>query len=241
MTVVGKEEAAPSDSQNTPAQDQKSKDRMFDNVLVSTPTDPSEGLDAAAADDSRLPGAQPELEKRGDINGYSYTQEELKITPQEKMAFIDAMITGERYRQTYTLFGGKITMTIRSRLTDETKAFYQLIQHSLNTKNPEIEYSSGDMSLFPLVVQIEELNGVKFPELKTPYTYTMSNGETNPPGWLEDFRNWKKRPEGLLNALIERVQLFEYKYWVMVKEAGSKNFWNTDTSTEGSKTSSDNR
>ena len=68
--------------------------------------------------------------------------------------------------------------------------------------------------------------------MKTPLTFEESDGNIVEPGWYKDFQAWKDKPEGLTSALVSAIQLFEYKYWTMTKEAANKNFWNSDTSTE---------
>ena len=226
MTVVGSNESV---RQQTEDSVKKENPNMFD-----TPDKESVVVkDSLAEKVSALPGtpATPK-DERVKINNEEYSPEDLVITPEEKSAFVDAMITGDRYRQTFTMFGGRVSVTLRSRTAEETHAFYAFIRHSLAQGDGRLSITEGDMSYVPLVAQVEELNGTRFPEMKSPLTYE-ANGETEvEPGWLNDFLAWKKKPEGLTSALINRLQLFEYKYWTMVKEASNKNFWNSDTSIE---------
>ena len=183
---------------------------------------------------ARLPGRlMNNTEERVKIGTDAYSPMELVITTAEKEAFIAAMISGDRYRQTFKLFGGRVTVTVRSRTAAETHALYAYIRHFLSKEgNDRVSAVEGDMAYVPLVAQIEELNGTRYPEMKQPLMYEVSDGKEVPPGWYEDFRAWKAKPEGLTSALISCVQLFEYKYWMMTKEAANKNFWNSDTSIE---------
>ena len=205
---------------------------IFKDIDKETPMDVENDKSKEVLSAAQLPGrVTNNTEERLKVGTDSYTPNDLMITPEEKSAFIDAMITGERYRQTFSLFGGKITVKIRSRVAAETHAMYSYIRHSLaNGGAGNINAVEGDMAYVPLVAQIEELNGKKFPEMKEPLTFVESEGKETPPGWFEDFKAWKSKPEGLTSALISCIQLFEYKYWMMTKEATNKNFWNSDTS-----------
>lgn len=207
------------------------KANAFDDLNAATPIPPTENSAQEAVKNSQLPGAMSgSSENKGIVNNEKYDMDELVITGKEKSAFIDAMLTGERYKLSYPIFGGKINVTIRSRTSKETQAMYAYIRHEMHNDGGNLTILEGDMQYLLLVAQIEELNGTKYPEMKIPLTYTESDGKTIEPGWLEDLASWKDRPEGLISAIINRVQLFEYKYWTMVKEASNKNFWNSDTS-----------
>jgi hypothetical protein len=225
-----------SNEDKTPVEDQKKepeKEGVFDDIQSSTMA--PVGEDAADVENSsRLPGSIENLaEGKTKINDERYSKSDLMITPEEKAAFIDALVTGERYRQTFSIFGGKINVVIRSRTAKETHAMYSYMRYILSSKGGDegLNAVEGDMAYVPLVVQIEEMNGKKFPEMKGPLTFEESDGKLVYPGWFEDFKAWKSKPEGLTSALISLIQLFEYKYWTMTKEANNKNFWNTDTST----------
>lgn len=232
MTVVGgsNKEVPQTPSQET--SDKKEKENTFDQVTSST-TVTDKDLLSDAKENATLP-YQP---KEGfsdiqtiDLNQYS--KNALEITAQEKIAFIEAMISGERYTQQFMLFGGRISLTVRSRTSAETHALYAYLRYRLAHRDEHLDVVEGDVAYMPLVSQVEELNGVKFHEMKAPLTYEERDGVDIEPGWLEDFKTWKQRPEGLTSAIISCIQLFEYKYWIMVKEANNKNFWNTDTSIE---------
>lgn len=208
--------------------EQVKKSNMFDSVESS-----SSGL-AAVNDPSIIKKATVVSSDKKDKTvtiSSSFTEEDLEITPENKANFIEAMLTGERYKETYNIFGGKVSLTIRSRTTAETNALYSYIRHQLAKSQDTAVVIEGDLTYIPLVAQVEELNGTSFPEMKAPLTFESSAGVETTPGWLPDFVAWKNKPEGLTSAIISCVQLFEYKYWLMVKEANNKNFWNTDTST----------
>ena len=230
-TTKGAAEAAQAGGASGEKAAAPAKEGVFDDL--DKPTQAPVGEDAGDVEErSRLPGAPAGLvDEKVKINKASYTSDDLKISPDEKAAFIDAMITGERYKQTFRLFGGRVTVTLRSRTAAETHAMYAYIRHVLSKNGPEnMSAVEGDMAYVPLVAQVAELNGTAFPEMKEPLMFTESDGKEVAPGWYGDFKAWKAKPEGLTSALISCVQLFEYKYWTMTREAANKNFWSSDTS-----------
>jgi len=229
MTMVGDTKSKEVDLSNTTTEDTEKKN-VFDDLESTTPIPVSEETKESEKN-AALPGVvSGTAENKGVINHEKYDEQELVITNTEKSTFIDAMITGERYRQSYSIFGGKVNIIIRSRTNKETQAMYAYIRHELSQDGGNLTLLEGDMQYMLLLAQVEEVNGTKYPEMKTPLTYVESGGSTQEPGWVADLNAWKNRPEGLVSAIINRIQLFEYKYWTMVKEASNKNFWNSDTS-----------
>ena len=228
-----KEETSVKDAGATKTEE---KSNMFDNVKEPTDIDTTSEESEKVEKLSRIPGyTGGKNDSSVKINGETFNKDDLAISPEEKSDFIESMLTGARYKQRYSLFGGRISVVVRNRTAEETNAMYAYIRHILAKNGDEeaqIRIAEGDMAYVPLVAQIDEINGTKFPEMKEPLTYVESEGKEIPPGWYNDFLAWKKKPEGLTSALISIVQLFEYKYWTMTREASNKNFWNADTSIE---------
>lgn len=226
MRTIGTETAA---SEETVTEETNA----FDNI-ESTDTIKKEDIEGKTADNASLPGITTGgTDGKVTINYEKYDKEELVITPDDKQAFISAMLTGDRYYRECSLFGGNVKAVIRSRTTRETQAMYSYIRHMLAQRTHAVSTLEGDMQYLLLLVHVEELNGVKFPTMKEPLNFTETAGKLEEPGWLQDLKTWKERPEGLTSALINRIQLFEFKYWTMVKEASNKNFWKSDTSISG--------
>jgi hypothetical protein len=232
MTVVGDSVAGEKPAAEDQAKVQEKN--MFD--AVGEPSEVKTDEESLAdMEGAKLPGRfSNEADGRVKIGTDSYSKDELVISPEEKAAFIDALVTGSRYTQTVDIFGGKLHVTLRSRTADETHAMYAYIRHVLSKGGQDsMGIVEGDMAYVPLVAQIAELNGTTYPAMKAPLTFEENDGKEIPPGWLEDFKAWKAKPEALTSALVSCIQLFEYKYWTMTKEANNKNFWNSDTSIEG--------
>lgn len=204
----------------------KEPENVFDRVDHDSKIDPPK-------EDPPVDPAQAVVSNNAkDINKSLFSDDELVITPSEKAEFIDAMVDGRRYTEEVELLGGRIHVTLRSRTVRETQAMYAFMRHELASGYEAKTSLESDMQYLLTAACVQELNGVTYPELKEPLTYTASGKEEIPPGWLPDMEAWKSKPEGLLSAIANRIQLFEYKYWTMVNEANNKNFWNPDTSTE---------
>ena len=228
MTVVGESEKKVDEASSSRAEQ---KNNLFENMDKTTKV-PVEDAGEDIVRRSELPGkTQDANEIRSKINAEVYTKEELEITPEEKDAFVESLLTGKRHYQTYTIFGNRVHVTIRNRTIAETQAMYAYMRYMLTKDASALAILEGDMSYILLAAQIEEINGVKYPEMQEPLNFIENDGKVQDPGWLSCLQDWKSKPEGLTNALINRVQLFEYKYWTMVSEASNRNFWNPETST----------
>ena len=231
MTVVGESEKRPEET--VVSDDKNKKTNVFDTMDKPSEVPTSYATDKVLAQ-SKLPGnPKGANDMKSKIHSEVYTPEELTITAEEKNAFVESMLTGSRHYQTYTIFGGRVKVTVRSRTVPETQAMYAYMRHALTKDASGLATLEGDMSYILLAAQIEEINGTKYPEMKEPLTFTENDGTEEEPGWMSCLKSWKSKPEGLTDALINRVQLFEYKYWTMVSEASNKNFWNPESSTEG--------
>lgn len=239
MQVVGSDNIDKVENNLPKSPDNIKEKHVFDDVNDKSAI-PVESAAPTVISSSKLP-VTDNNNMKSKIHEETYSKEELVITPEEKASFIESMITGERYKQEYYIFGNKIKLVVRNRTASETQAMYSYIRHAVTNGKENVSLLDGDMSYALIVAQVEELNGTKFSEMKTPLTYTGSKDGEIPPGWLEDLKIWKSKPEGLTTAIINRIQLFEYKYWTMVSEAANKNFWSSDTSTEKSKTLSEVR
>lgn len=227
MTVVG--ESAPADKGQKAAENSNA---VFENM--ESPSDTGTGGDSdQVIQSTKLPGGvKSGLGNKMAINRDLYTKDELTISSDEKQAFVDALLENRRYKSSVKLLGGRLSVVIRSRTKDETDAMFAFLRHEILGSGKTSDTLIDRMAKLLLVAQIEEVNGTKFPEMKSPYTYTQSEGKEADPGWLVDLVNWEGKPEGLTATLINQIQLFEYKYWTMVEKASDANFWAPGTSTE---------
>ena len=165
----------------------------------------------------------------------SFLQDKVDITEDDREAFLKAIVTGERYERPFSLFGGKLTGTFRCRKIAESDGIIAWLSHCVNKGKADarIEYLTL-MRNAMLATQVKSLRGMvseDFPELKEPYGPTrVADGDKGDrieaPGWVAMAESWGSRPEALVTALHNELQLFEKRYWAMVMDAGNQNFWN---------------
>lgn len=157
---------------------------------------------------------------------------EVRITNDDKLAFLKAVASGERYVSTVRLFGGKVKVKFRSRSVGETEAIIAYMHRNGMAGKFITKADVSDTSLAALLVaQVAELNDVAYPEMKKPLKYTETLDGINEPAWVADIDMWLSKPEALLAALGEALVEFEAKYWHMVGASRLENFWNPGGST----------
>lgn len=154
------------------------------------------------------------------------------VEARHKEAFLDSLVTGDRYRETLSLYGGRVKVTFRSRTLAETDAIMSHLQHLAAGKivTSDYEYSSA-VRLAMLAAQVERLNEVEYPPLAEPLFYVDTGESVDPPGWLDAVSIWQSKPEALVAALGAACSEFEARYWAMVKASGDINFWQPGEST----------
>ena len=162
----------------------------------------------------------------------SFLEDKIDITEEDREAFLRAIVTGDRYERPFSLFGGKLTGVFRCRKIVESDGIIAWLSHCVNNGKADarIEYLTL-MRNAVLAAQVKSLRGMvseDFPELAAPYGPTRSaDGKTvETPGWVAMADSWGSRPEALVTALHNELQLFEKRYWAMVMDAGNQNFWN---------------
>jgi hypothetical protein len=162
----------------------------------------------------------------------SFLQDKVDITEEDRDAFLKAIVTGGRYERPFSLFGGKLTGVFRCRKIAESDGIIAHLSYCVNSKKVDarIEYLTL-MRNAMLAAQVKSLRGLvseDFPELQAPFGPTRSaDGKSvEPPAWLGLAESWGERPEAIVTALHNELQLFEKRYWAMVMDAGNQNFWN---------------
>lgn len=158
---------------------------------------------------------------------------DVEITEEDRNAFLDAVVNGERMTRPFSIFGGKLTGTIRARTAPETRAMVSVIKKWMDSGhvNTKADYDAVHMPAV-LTAQIAELNGTEYPCIREPLMYSVDgDGNDIDPGWLPMWKKWYDKPEGIIVGLFEAVKRFEYKYWTMVGRAEDQNFWSPAEST----------
>lgn len=153
----------------------------------------------------------------------------IRITPEEKLMFIDALVGNTRFMLPYSLFGGKVSIVVRSMTFEETRALSEwCVRNAPKDIGGQI---SGKFRRFMLCAQIEMYNGTKMNNLAEPLFETLDkDGKTKiDPGWIGQADFWDGMPTAVISAISKCVADFNRKYDYLVSKAEDANFWNPDT------------
>lgn len=154
------------------------------------------------------------------------------IEPRHKEAFIHAVISGERYYETFDLLGGKMHLVIRSRSTQETDAIIAYSRYMVRIDKIRTDYEySGLMRKLLALAQVDEINGVKMAEMEAPLFFTENSKERVPPAWEPRIEQWAAKPESILAMTTRCILEFEARYWEMIRHIEDESFWLSEGST----------
>lgn len=170
-------------------------------------------------------GRDSKIDEKTDKN----TKESKIIIADDKIRFIDSIVQNTRFTKDYSLFGGKVTLTLRSLTNDEVNAMSAWIIN--NGSNDSSGILSGRYRKYLAAAQVEMLNGVKMPPLEDPLYATLDkNGKTTiDPGWVSRKEYWENMSMGLFGAIIKCIEDFDSLYASLCAKAEDSNFWNPDT------------
>jgi len=174
----------------------------------------------------------PVAEQAGDLTRGLILPDEIIITNKEREAFLDALVSGDRFKLSFSIFNGRITGVLRSRSQAESHAIIQQLnrESTQGAVMTQLEYATRLRNML-LAAQVEELSGEAYVELASPLLQTVKGDETVKAGWLPQVNVWVDKNEGLVAALYRELQKFERKYWTMVENSDNQNFWNPVEST----------
>jgi hypothetical protein len=172
---------------------------------------------------------------QNDPAGVLFERGKVELTPEDKQAFLDALVTDSRFELQFSLFDGKLTGVFRSRLNCETRAILNEMRRQLAAEEipTEIEYTTRFRHSL-LRFHLKELNGETYesPEVLSAVV-SAEDGEkkVTPPPWVEEAETFFKGNEAKTAALYNALCVFEGKYWTLVENANNQDFWQTEDST----------
>ena len=213
MELISNQETA----QGDPVQEEQQEHEQ-----VSSSPDTLEGIEATP----------DESMHRASILGKLVGSQNVVVSKQNKEDFLNAIITGDRYTEEVTLFGGKLFVRLRCRSVDETKAIMSYLRHEMAAGNvkSDLEYTSTLRTLM-IIAQVQEINGVEYPEMEKPLYFTEKDDKEVPPAWAAKIESWEKKPEAIQSAIGVALSEFEGRYWKMIEASADVNFWNPGEST----------
>ena len=182
--------------------------------------------------------AETIITKGNPIFDPSVLPDEVTLTEDEREKFLEAIVTGDRFELTFSIFNGRVTGRIRSRSQKESSAIIAQLNRETNDEKLEtaLEYSTRMRNMM-LAAQVSEMNDTKYAPLQEPLDRVNrgkddeGKDKIDEPGWLGQIKGWEEQHEGLVGAVYRELQLFERKYWTMVQNASDQNFWNPEEST----------
>lgn len=156
-------------------------------------------------------------------------RKDITLTPDEKAAFIESVATNERFTKRYSLFGGKLTITLRSLTTDEVNALASWTSRQ-STKDA-IGIVSGRYRKFLAAAHCAMVNGVEMQPLDEPlFERVESDGKTiSPPGWISRGSYFDGMGYGQFQAIMKCIEDFDARYAMLCSKAEDANFWDPDT------------
>lgn len=178
------------------------------------------------AKDTEVP---PEEVRIGPNFSASSIELPVKITPEDKAAFIDAVVSNSRFEKEYKLFGGKVSLKVRSLTAEESQAIASwVLRHGADNPGDQM---AGRFLKHVLAAQISWYNGVAMPPMAEPLFETLDkDGKTvMPPGWLSQGDFWERQGTGLVQAVRGCLNSFDRLYAALCSKAEDENFWSPDT------------
>ena len=169
------------------------------------------------------------LPKNEEITLSDTAEQPVTITSADKVSFVDSVVSNTRFTKSYVLFGGNVTLTLRSLTTDEVNALSAWI-----IKRGAADSSgllSGRYRKYLAAAQVARLNDTDMPPLEAPLFETLEkDGKTvRQPGWLARSAYWDDMAVGLFETVMARIKEFDALYSALCKKASDVNFWNPDT------------
>ena len=156
-------------------------------------------------------------------------KKDVVISADDKVAFIDAVVSNTRFTKDYSLFGGRIKLTIRSLTSDEVNAL--ATWSAKQGTNDPAGLVAGKYRKYLLAAQVSMLDGVEMPPLEEPlYEHLGSDGKTiEPPGWIGRCSFWDNMGFGQFQAILGCIGDFDMIYSTLCSKAEDSNFWSPDT------------
>lgn len=220
MTVIDEPKNEQQEETNTPGNAEASGDG------VAVKKDPGMFSQSKIASDTAVP---KEEVSTGAALSIGAEAKDVVITAEDKAAFIDSVVKNTRFERDYRLFGGKLTVTIRSVTADETNALAAWAFKK--AVDDPTWHMSGRGRKHLLSAQVAKFNGMEIPPLRQPLFSTLEgDGKTvKEPGWVEGSSFWDDKSAAVVDAVMRCISDFDIRYSTLCKKAEDENFWAPDT------------
>lgn len=169
------------------------------------------------------PTTMDELVKPKDAK---FLSETVIITPDDKQAFIEALLENARFTRAFSLYGGKICGEFQNRTVREHDAIVAYLCGKIKDgviKN-DAEYFRYLRALV-LTAQTKRYMEFECDGMQEPL---YANEDGTPPAWEPAFKRWLDRDDltpGLTGPMYAEIRKFEHKYWTLIACADDANFF----------------
>lgn len=208
---------------------------MVETTVVDKP--PSEAVDpmVTLATEHKTPGEQvgklqDAIAATGNImQAQQDRKQKIIVTPEDKDAFVTALIAETRMELTIRRCGGRVLVVVRSRTVPESQAILAYMQRQIIAKKIETQADyTNHLRAAMLSAQIMRFNGKDYKPLQEPLmpVQDIVNKTTIPAGWEGGLDHWLTMGEAAYSLLWSCIEEFEDKYWRMIEDAKDQNFWN---------------
>jgi len=180
--------------------------------------------------DSAMRSASAEMDRKNlffGLVGAVDAKRNVEITPVDKQAFVDSVVSNSRMTASYSFFGGKLTFKIRSRTYEESRAAIHFAYDEMGGKAVAQSEFSMRLRAMLMSLQIAEMNGVVYDEAEKlgPLFSKLEGITVIRPKWLERVVLFERLPEAVFEAVWQCVYEFESKYWTLMRNARNQDFW----------------
>jgi len=155
--------------------------------------------------------------------------DDVEVSSVDKASFIDSVANNSRFTKDYSMFGGKLTFTLRSLTIDEVNAL-AVWSVRQGTKDPA-GLVAGKYRKHLLAAHLAMIDGVENPPLKEPlFERIGQDGKSvEEPGWLNQSAFSDSMSYGKFQAILNCIGKFDKLYSTLCSKAEDSNFWVPDT------------
>lgn len=156
-------------------------------------------------------------------------KKDLVVKSVDKVAFIKSMVENRRFEKVYSIFGGNVTLVVRSLTNEEVQAMAAFVMR-MSVDDPSGAVS-GKYRKYLLDAHVAKFNDIELPPLKEPLFRTIGDDGKSvvDPGWVSSGSFWDDKPYGLVQAAVACVEEFNVLYNSLCEKAEDANFWSPDT------------
>jgi hypothetical protein len=159
------------------------------------------------------------LDKSGDIPKSKLSQ----ITEEDKENFFKSVISDQPFYEKVSLFGGKMTITLKTMTVEENNDVIAQINKDKDTEVAENNDAYFiTISTYRLGLCLAEIDGVKYQTIDKSTFKETDKGVTYVRARAADMQKW---PTFKLSAFLAAFNDFEEKVTNLTNEVKTENFW----------------